>query len=206
MAEVADVAICFAVDCSSSVDFDEFGLMLEGYGWALAQPEVAEAIGAGPRGAAAFAVLFWSGPGTAEVMLPWTVVRPEGAAEFGARMAALPRSVPPGATALGEALGIAVSVTELARALAPRLVIDVSGDGRNNVGPPPAPERDRAVAAGITVNALAVLDEEPDLVAHYADEVIGGPGAFVMTAAVYADFAEAMLRKLLRELRGAPVV
>jgi hypothetical protein len=206
MEQAADVAICLAVDCSSSVDFDEFGLMLEGYAFAFAQPEVAAAIGAGQRGAAGFAVLFWSGPGTAEVMLPWTLVRPEGAAAFGARMAALPRAVPPGATALGEALGIAVGVTELARALAPRLVIDVSGDGRSNAGPPPGPERDRAVAAGMTVNGLAVLDEEPDLVAHYAEEVIGGPGAFVMTAATYEDFAEAMLRKLLRELRGAPVV
>jgi hypothetical protein len=58
----------------------------------------------------------------------------------------------------------------------------------------------------MTVNALAVLDEEPDLVAHFAEEVIGGPGAFVMTAATYGDFADAILRKLLRELRGAPVV
>lgn len=206
MTLAADVALCLAVDCSSSVDFDEFGLMLDGYGWALAQPEVAAAIGAGPAGAAAFLVLFWSGPGTAEVVLPWTVVRPAGAAAFGERMAALPRSVPPGATALGEALGIAVEVTELARALAPRLVIDVSGDGRSNAGPPPGPARDRAVAAGMTVNALAVLDEEPDLVAHFAEEVIGGPGAFVMTAATYGDFADAILRKLLRELRGAPVV
>jgi hypothetical protein len=206
MAEAADVAVCLAVDCSSSVDFDEFGLMVEGYASAFAEPEVAQAIGAGRRGAAAFAVLFWSGPGTTEVMLPWTVLRPEEAAGFGARMAALPRAVPPGATALGEALGIAVEVTELARALAPRLVIDVSGDGRSNAGPPPGPARDRAVAAGMTVNALAVLDEEPDLVAHFAEEVIGGPGAFVMTAATYGDFADAILRKLLRELRGAPVV
>ena len=205
MEPVADVAVCLAVDCSSSVDFDEFGLMLEGYGWALAQPEVAAAIGGGPAGAAAFAVLFWSGPGTAQVMLPWTVVRPAEAAAFGARVAGLPRLVPPGATALGEALSIAVAVTELARALAPRLVIDVSGDGRGNAGRPPGPERDRAVAAGITVNALAVLDEEPDLVAQYADEVIGGPGAFVMAAATYGDFAEAILRKLLREVRGAPL-
>jgi hypothetical protein len=206
MAEVADVAICLAVDCSSSVDFDEFGLMLSGYGWAMAQPEIADAIGAGRQGAAALAVLFWSGPGTAEVMLPWTRVDPPGAAGFGERIAALPRAVPPGATALGEALGIAVAVTELARALAPRLVIDVSGDGRSNAGPPPGPARDLAVAAGITVNALAVLNEEPDLVAYYAEAVIGGAGAFVMTAATYEDFAEAILRKLLRELRGGAIV
>jgi hypothetical protein len=62
------------------------------------------------------------------------------------------------------------------------------------------------VAAGITVNALAVLNEEPDLVAYYAEAVIGGAGAFVMTAATYEDFAEAILRKLLRELRGGAIV
>jgi hypothetical protein len=88
---------------------------------------------------------------------------------------------------------------------AERLVMDVSGDGRHNLGRPPGPVRDIGVDAGVTINGLAVLNEEPDLLAHYEAEVIGGPGAFAMSCADYADFAEAIGRKLFREIRGGMV-
>ncbi|HEY8611418.1 MAG TPA: DUF1194 domain-containing protein, partial [Roseomonas sp.] len=86
---------------------------------------------------------------------------------------------------------------------AAREVVDLSGDGAGNAGIPSAPVRDAAVAAGVTINALAVVNEEPDLPSHYATQVIGGPGAFVMECGNYADFAQAIRRKLVRELRGA---
>jgi hypothetical protein len=82
-------------------------------------------------------------------------------------------------------------------------VLDVSGDGRHSAGRPPGPVRDLAVAAGVTVNGLAILNEEPDLLEHYVAEVIGGPGSFAMSCADYPDFADAILRKLARELGGA---
>jgi hypothetical protein len=85
-------------------------------------------------------------------------------------------------------------------AQAGRLVLDVSGDGRNNQGPAPGPVRDVGVAAGVTINALAVLNEEPDLLAHYTAEVIGGAGSFAMACADYVDFADAIARKIRREL------
>ena len=125
----------------------------------------------------------------------------EVGAALGRRIADLPRIVPPGATALGEGMAAGLALLGGFPGRATRLVLDVSGDGRNNAGRPPGPVRDLAVAAGITVNALAVVDEEPDLLAYYAAEVIGGPGAFVLEAASYADFEEAMTRKLLREIR-----
>lgn len=200
-AGAVDLALCLAVDCSSSVDFDEFGLMLSGYGAAFASAAVAEATGLGPHGAIAVAMLHWSGPGARDVALPWVRVDPSSAAELGRRIADLPRIVPPGATALGEGMAAGLALLGAFRGRATRLVLDVSGDGRNNAGRPPGPVRDLAVAAGITVNALAVVDEEPDLLAYYAAEVIGGPGAFVLEAASYADFEEAMTRKLLREIR-----
>jgi hypothetical protein len=90
---------------------------------------------------------------------------------------------------------------------AARLVLDVSGDGKHNQGRPPAPVRDIGVAAGVTLNALAVLNEEgAALVDHYRAEVIGGPGSFVMACADYADFATAIREKLRREITGGGTV
>jgi hypothetical protein len=201
-----DLALCLAVDVSASVDFDEFALMLGGYAAAFRDQDLAAALaGAGPRGATAVAVLFWSGSGAQEVAVPWW--RVDGVAAAAALAEALdaaPRLPAPGATALGEGMAAGLALLARCPAEATRLVLDVSGDGRHNQGRPPAPVRDIGVAAGITINALAVLNEEgPELVAHFRDEVIGGPGSFVMECADYAAFAEAILRKLRREAGGA---
>ncbi len=86
-----------------------------------------------------------------------------------------------------------------------KLVIDVAGDGGANDGVAPGPVRDALAGAGVTVNGLCVLHEEPDLVATFQRDVIGGPGAFAQTCADYKDFAEAMRRKLLREISDKAV-
>ncbi len=199
-----DLALCLAVDVSASVDFDEFGLMLGGYAAAFRNPDILAACTAGPRGAVALAVLFWSGAGQRpEVALPWTRLDSPAAAEaLAAALEDAPRLPPPGATAIGEGMAAALALLATCPAEASRLVIDVSGDGRHNQGRPPGPVRDIGVAAGVTLNALAVLNVEPDLLAHYQAEVIGGPGSFAMACADYADFAEAIRLKLLREMRG----
>ena len=92
----------------------------------------------------------------------------------------------------------------LARCPAPatRHVLDVSGDGRHNQGRLPGPVRDIGVAAGVTLNGLAVLNEEPDLLDHYRSDVIGGPGSFAMDCPDYAAFAQAIREKLAREIGG----
>ncbi|MDB5413107.1 MAG: hypothetical protein JWR10_1442, partial [Rubritepida sp.] len=117
-------------------------------------------------------------------------------------LAAAPRLPRAGATALGEGLVAALTLLARCPATATRLVVDVSGDGASNRGRVPGPIRDVGVAGGAVINGLAVLNEEPDLVAHYTEEVTGGPGSFVMECADYADFAEAIGRKLVREMRG----
>lgn len=208
--EPVDLALCLAVDVSASVDFDEFGLMVGGYAAAFRDPGIAALCAGGPRGATAVAMLFWSGAwpsmrpaGAPEVAVAWTRVDGEAAAAALAdAIEASPRLPPPGATALGEGMAAGLALLARCPAEATRLVLDVSGDGRHNQGRPPAAVRDIGVAAGVVINGLAVLNEEPDLLDHYRDEVIGGPGSFAMACPDYAAFAEAIREKLAREIGG----
>ena len=123
------------------------------------------------------------------------------AAAFGQAVAEVPRLVRPGATAIGEALLAAARLLLAAPAGSGRQVIDVVGDGRSNAGAAPDAVRDELAAAGVTINGLCLLRSEPDLVATYEREVIGGPGAFALPCPDYPAFADAIRRKLLRELR-----
>jgi len=199
--EPVDLALVLAVDVSASVDFEEFRLMVGGLAGALREPDIAAALTTGPRGAVALSAVFWSE--TTEVALPWVrLSSPAGAERAAEALEAAPRLPRAGATALGEGLAAALGMLARLPAPATRLAIDVSGDGWSNRGRPLAPVRDVALAAGATVNGLAVLNEEPDLLARFEAELIGGPGAFALACADYADFADAFRRKLARELRG----
>jgi hypothetical protein len=201
-----DVALCLAMDVSASVDFDEFALMAGGTAAALRDPAVLEAATSGPRRAAALCLVLWSGVGAQDVALGWTRLDgPDSAEAIAQAIENAPRIPPAGATALGEGMAAGLALLGRFPGQARRLVMDVSGDGRHNQGRPPGPVRDLAVAAGITVNGLVILNEEPDLLDHYVAEVIGGPGSFAMTCADYPDFADAILRKLRREF-SVPLV
>ncbi len=109
-----------------------------------------------------------------------------------------------GETAVDGALRVALAELAANAFSGHRQVIDVSGDGATNWGPLPDRIRDRAVAAGVTINGLAIVNEQPDLGRYYREHVIGGPGAFVIVAADYADFARAMRQKLLEEISSRP--
>ena len=117
----------------------------------------------------------------------------------------MPRTVRAGATAIGEALLAALTLLAHAPAEPARQVVDVIGDGRSNEGIAPGPIRDRMAAAGITINGLCVLHEEPDLLERYVAEVIGGPGAFALPCPDYPAFAAAMKQKLTREIASRPI-
>jgi hypothetical protein len=202
--EPVDLALCLAVDVSASIDFDEFGLMVGGLAEAFRQERIAAAATAGPHGAIAVAVLFWSA--RQDLAVPWTRVNSVGSAgALAGAIEASPRLPPPGATGLGPGMAAGLALLGRLDAQADRLVMDVSGDGRHNLGQPPGMVRDIGVDAGVTINGLVVLNEEPELLAHYQAEVIGGPGAFAMSCADYADFADAIARKLFREIRGGMV-
>ena len=205
--EPVDLALCLAIDVSASIDYDEFGLMLGGMAAGFRDGEVVAACLGGPRGAIAVAAVFWSSAGTPqgapEVAVPWMRVDSQAAAAALAEaLEGAPRLPAAGATALGQGMAAGLALLARCPAEAARLVMDVSGDGRHNQGRAPGPVRDIGVAAGVTINGLAVLNEEPDLLEHYRAEVIGGPGSFAMPCADYADFAVAIRAKLLREIGG----
>ncbi|MCZ8150715.1 MAG: DUF1194 domain-containing protein [Roseomonas sp.] len=201
-----DIALCLSMDVSASVDFDEFALMAGGTAAALRDPSVLAAATSGPRRAAALSLVLWSGVGAQDVALPWTRLDgPDSVAAIADAIENAPRLPRPGATALGEGMAAGLALLGAFPGDAARYVMDVSGDGRHNQGRAPGPVRDLAVQAGITINALAILNEEPDLLEHYAAEVIGGPGSFAMSCADYPDFTDAILRKLRREFSGSLV-
>ncbi len=190
-----------ALDGSASVTFQEFNAITGGIAAALRDPEVAAALQGGPHRASLLSLLLWSGAGAHQVMVGWTRVGSDGdLASFADAVTDVPRIVPAGQTAIGEALVAAGALLDALPIPVARRVIDVAGDGRSNAGIAPGPVRDRLVAAGATINGLCVLHEEPDLLQSYTAEVIGGPDAFAMVCQDYDAFADAMRRKLVREL------
>jgi hypothetical protein len=196
--ETAGTALILAVDGSASVTFEEFGLIAGGLAGALRDPDVVTAM---TQGGTLLAVLLFSGAGEQDVVAGWTRVGTAAElAAFADRVEAMPRSLRPGLTAIGDALLAARALFATMPGPAGRRIVDVAGDGRSNDGAAPAPVRDRLVAEGIVINGLCVLHEEPDLVANFTNEVIGGAGSFALPCLDYAAFAVAQRMKLLREL------
>lgn len=206
--EPVDVALVLAVDVSRSVDPDEARLQREGYRAAMTDPQLLRAIGGGMLGGIAVAYVEWAGIEYQRLVLPWTRISDQRSADIWA-------------TALEEAPRSSLSWTSISGAIefararladcpfeSTRQVIDVSGDGVNNSGPPAEEARDRAVAEGITINGLPILNDRPGfgrrppipLDAYYRESVIGGPGAFMIAAEDFSAFGQAVRRKLIREI------
>lgn len=201
-AQGAALALVLAVDVSASVTADSYLLQHDGIARAFENPRLVDAISAAAGGIEVL-VLEWSDPDKIVVTVDWTrVADAESARTFAAAVRATRRSSN-GITAIGPALLAAASEFDRLPQPAARRVIDISGDGMANFGVPPAVARDRAVAAGIAINGLAILTEEPWLEGYYRSNVVGGPSAFVIAVRTFDSFADAMLRKLVQEIAGA---
>jgi uncharacterized protein DUF1194 len=203
-AKGAALALVLAVDVSASVTADSYVLQRDGIVRAFASPRLIEAISAAPGGIEML-VLEWSDPDKTVVTVDWTRVGDAPSAVGFAVAVHASRRSSSGVTAIGPALLKAAAAFDHLPEPAGRRVIDISGDGMANFGPPPAAARDRIVAAGITINGLAILTEEPWLAEYYRTNIIGGPSAFVAVARTFDDLAGAMLRKLMQEIASAPV-
>ncbi len=210
-----DVAIILAVDVSRSIDDDEFQLQRRGYAEAFQNPAVITAIRGTPRGAVAVAFMEWAGADFQRVVIPWTVISDaESGQLFAEQLLREPRSFY-GWTSISGALDFSVRMFETLPFQVQRRVIDVSGDGVNNSGRPAATARDAALQRGISINGLVIMNDNPNpgyggafqpaLDQFYRDNVIGGPGAFVVAIDDFESFAYAILNKLIREISSLPI-
>ncbi len=205
-AQPVKLELVLAVDSSSSVTYEEFDLQMEGIAGAFEDPRVLAAIeDSGPEGIAV-TLLQWSSLRVQAFAVEWAHIR--GLADslaFAQRVRRAGRQVDGGATAMSTAMNEAILALEQNDFIGERRVIDVSGDGRANEGESPAIARAYANRIGITINGLAILNEEPKLDRYYIAGVVGGPGSFLLTATDFEDFAESVRRKLYFEIVGPPI-
>ena len=215
-AEPGDMALVLVSDVSRSVDDSEFQMEKAGYAAALNDPRVLAAIRGGAIGAIAIAYVEFAGSYEVNTVLDWRVVRDAASArQFTDALDSAQRSFW-GRTSISAGIDRAMRMLSENGFEAQRRVIDVAGDGTNNSGREVAAARDDAVAAGVTVNGLAIINEHPvsytyahvqppgGLTEWYRQNVIGGAGSFVVEVREFPAFGEAMTRKLINEIAALP--
>ena len=191
-----DLALLLAVDVSGSVNPAEYDIQMRGIARGLRDPVVAEAL---VRADARIALVQWTGTSRQDMSIPWVRAVDFSTVEALAnQVEALPRRWRNYATAIGEAQAFSITHMDAVKTCG-RLVIDISGDGMSNEGVEPATLRAAFAEAGVSVNALAIETDDGDLTGYFWENVISGPGAFVVTADGFEDFADKMRRKLRRE-------
>ena len=196
-----DLNLVLAIDASGSVDDDRFDLQKRGYAQAFVSQRVLDAIRNGNYQSIAISMIQWTGPTLQVVMVPWTVVRDRASAELvAAAIVAAPRRIFGGGTSLSGAIDYSAQLISSSPYRGIRKVIDISGDGSNNLGRPVEQARDEALQQGIRINGLPILELEHDLDQYFRENVIGGPGAFIIPVKDYNAFGEAIMRKLVTEI------
>ncbi len=211
MAESVDLELVVAVDVSGSIDPEEALLQRQGYLGALQDPRVLAAIKSGFHGRIAVTYVEWAGAPHRRTIAEWSVISDEASARalvdwIGAQ------TIGTGAwTSISGAIDAALERFAESPHQSKRRVIDISGDGPNNNGAYVLEARGRALAQGITINGLPIINDRPsrwglppfaDLDLYFEDCVIGGRGAFIVVAEGFGDFAAAIRRKLILEIAG----
>jgi len=211
-----DLLLVLAADVSNSMDQADFQLQRAGYAAAFSDSRVISAIQAGPIGRIAVAYVEWSGPWMQKLVVDWTLIDTETAAyQFSKRLLEEPRAYTKNSTSISAAIDYAAKQFAVAPYRASRWIIDLSGDGENNTGRPVAEARDDAIADGIAINGLVIVESvksgmQPaysnsvDIEHYYRTNVIGGGGAFIEVAQGYRSFGAALIRKLVKEIAFGP--
>lgn len=209
-----DLELILAVDVSGSVDEVEAQLQRNGYVIALTSERVLNAIRAGENRRIGVAYVEWGGAQYQRTIVDWTVIEDEASANAVAAQIAASPYVAIRWTSISGAIDYSMTVFQTSPFESTRRVIDISGDGKNNNGRDVVSARDAAVAAGVTINGLPILNSrvggrgyggrgfpsDPDLDVYYQNFVIGGPGAFMVPAESFDTFANAIQSKLIREI------
>ena len=207
-AEDVDLELVLLADASGSIDNNEIIFQRQGYAEALTSADVLDAIATGAHQRIAVTYVEWGDVLSQAVVVPWRVIDGEAAAKaFAAELLARPR-LAHGRNAIGQALMFGKSLIETNAHDGYRKVIDLSGDSANSWGGVPvAVAREQVLAAGITINGLAILcrfcNGRPvtyDLETAFRETIIGGPDSFVVTADDMERFATAVRRKLILEI------
>jgi hypothetical protein len=211
--EPVDLELVLLADATGSIDPVEIALQRRGYAEALADPQVLWAIrNGGALGRIAVTYVEWAGATNQDVVVDWMVLEDEATVRaFGARLMAAPRRAF-GSNAIGAALLKGLELIETNDYQGWRKDIDLSGDSSwNPIGPPIPLARDVFLGAGVVINGLAILctacsgrPRAENLEQEYAERIVGGPGAFVVTADGPENFANAVRRKLILEISHLP--
>ena len=208
--EEVDLELVLLADASGSIDNAEAAFQRQGYAIAMTDPEVLRAIETTAYGRIAVTFVEWASAGTEDVVVPWMVIEDmAGATAFAAALAGPPRRAY-GRNAIGSALLTGKRLIEDNDIAGWRKELDFSGASANNFhGPSLASARAEVLAAGITINGLAItcsrckgIPADARLEQTYREQIIGGPGAFVVTADDTKEFADAVKRKLILEISG----
>jgi hypothetical protein len=212
-AVAVDTELVIAVDVSNSMDPEEQELQRDGYVSALTSREFMQALREGSHGKVAVTYFEWAGLYDQKILMPWRLIDgPESADAVAAEIARAPYRRAPRTSIYG-ALQFARPLFDGSGYRGIRRVVDVSGDGANNMGPPVTLMRDEVLAAGITINGLPIMLKRANtygmygmtmenLDIYYEDCVIGGPGAFVIGIKERDQFKEATRAKLVLEIAG----
>ena len=196
-----DIVLALMVDASGSVNQKRFELQRRGYADAFRNRQVLNAIRGGANGSIAVIMVQWTGPSMQALAVPWTLIKDEASANaFADAIEAAPRQLFGGGTSVSGAIDHAMLLLQAAPYRGLKRVIDISGDGSNNRGRDVREARDEAVRAGVIINGLPIVSLEYDLDKYFFDNVIGGPGAFIVPADSYDNFGQAIVRKLVLEI------
>ena len=207
-----DLELILAVDVSRSIDADEARLQREGYVQALTDPRVVQAIQSGNHGRIAICYVEWAAASLQFTLIDWTLIKDQASADaFASKLSEMPIQSH-SRTSISGAIDYSMKLFGRNGFEGERLVIDISGDGRNNDGRPAHLARNEAVARGIVINGLPIINDRPtfgfppdaNLDIYYETDVIGGPGAFMVVARSFEQFGEAILSKLIREIAETP--
>jgi hypothetical protein len=200
--EVA-LTLVLAMDASGSVSEDRFELQKQGYAAAFRNRQVLSSIRSLITQSIAITMTQWTGPELHVQTVDWALVKDEASLNaLAGTIEASKRQLFGGGTSISGAIDHSRKLLAASPFLGIRRVIDISGDGANNRGRAVTLARDEAVRDGIGINGLPILALEPDLDRYYYENVIGGPGAFMVPAKTYDTFAAAILKKLITEIAG----